>query len=153
MPLSEKLDTLTLSFNFITSLENLDHAPNLSVLDLHNNKLRDVPDVIVSLSNLKTLTLSNNDLSDLNPRMGLMPNLVRIQIEGNPLKRIKAAMRNANAVELKKYLKLRMDESDIHNAEVQMDAKKGMPGAKRALEEQERQGRDVEMRDEESKAP
>ena len=62
---------------------------------------------------LKTLTISNNDLSDINPKLSLLDSLVRITIEGNPLRSIKPAMRNAGAVQLKKFLKLRLDDSEI----------------------------------------
>ena len=97
VPLSAKLDTLNLAFNFITSIENLHNAPKLTVLDLHNNKLTEFPESIVDLKEIKTLRISNNDLGDINPRISLLPNLVRINIEGNPLKCIKSSMRNANA--------------------------------------------------------
>ena len=62
---------------------------------------------------MKTLKVSNNDLSDINPRISLLPNLVRINIEGNPLKCIKSTMRNAGAEQLKKYLKMRLDEGEV----------------------------------------
>jgi len=42
-----------------------------------------------------------------------MPELLRISIEGNPLRSIKPSMRTANAVNLKQYLKLRLDEADV----------------------------------------
>jgi Leucine-rich repeat (LRR) protein len=113
-------------------VHNLEHAPNLSVLDLHNNKITDIPLSLMGLNGLKTLTLSNNDLSDINPRLSLLPNLVRINIEGNPLRRIKPAMRTAGAVELMKYLKLRLEETDIHAEEMRIDAAQGLPGAKSA---------------------
>lgn len=73
MPKSQKLDTLNLAFNFIEQLENLENAPNLTVLDVHNNKISEFPDTIVSMSNLKTLSISNNDLGDINPRISLLP--------------------------------------------------------------------------------
>lgn len=40
----------------------------------------------------------------------MLTELVRINIEGNPLRTIKASMRTAGAVELKKYLKTRLSE-------------------------------------------
>ncbi len=103
------------------------------MLDLHNNKLPELPLSLFGLNQLKTLTLSNNDLSDINPRLSLMPNLVRINIEGNPLRRIKPAMRSAGAVELKKYLKMRLEENDVQAEEMRIDAMQGVPGAKTAL--------------------
>lgn len=109
------------------------------MLDLHNNKLQDLPPSVFGLNQLKTLTLSNNDLSDINPRLSLMPNLVRINIEGNPLRRIKPAMRSAGAVELKKYLKMRLEESDVHAEEMRIDAQQGVPGAKNALAAQKQE--------------
>jgi len=115
VPASTKLDTLSLvtllpyrqGFNFLEGIEGLENAPNLTVLDLHNNKLDNFPDSILQLTELKTLKVSNNNLGDINPRVSLLSNLVRINIEGNPLKCIKATMRNAGADQLKKYLKMR----------------------------------------------
>ena len=64
---------LNLAYNFIEHLHNLDRASNLTVLDLHNNKLDDFPETIIELKNLKTLKVSNNNLSDINPRISLLP--------------------------------------------------------------------------------
>lgn len=69
----------------------------MTVLDLHNNKLKEFPIEITEMKELRTLRISNNDLGDINPKISLLPNLVRINIEGNPLKCIKSTMRNANA--------------------------------------------------------
>jgi len=88
---------LSLAYNFLDSLSGLENAPNLTVLDLHNNKLQDFPSSIIDLKQLKTLKVSNNDLHDINPRIAMLPALVRIAIEGNPLKGIKSTMRNAGA--------------------------------------------------------
>ena len=66
---------------------------------------------------LKTLTLTNNELRDIDPRISLIDELVRLNIEGNPLKMIKPAMRSANAVQLKKYLKMRLEEDVVEQEE------------------------------------
>lgn len=117
VPYSQTLDSIIISFNKISILENLERAPKLSVLDLHNNKIDFLPESILEMGNLKTLNLSNNNLSDLPPRLGMMDNLVRITLEGNPLKSIKASMRNAGAEPLKKYLKMRLDDSVVEQEE------------------------------------
>jgi Leucine-rich repeat (LRR) protein len=62
-----------LAYNKIDVIVNLDRAPNLTILDLHNNKLTALPDEIAELLKLKTLKISNNDLADLNPRLSLLP--------------------------------------------------------------------------------
>jgi Leucine-rich repeat (LRR) protein len=72
-----------------------------------------VPETALGLFKLKTLTISNNNLSDLNPKLALLDSLQRLALDGNPLRAIKPAMRTAGAVEIKKFLKLRMDEEVI----------------------------------------
>jgi len=88
----------------------LRRAPNLSVLDIHNNQFIKVPDSVCELYHLKTLMISNNSLKDINPKIALIDSLVRIAVEGNPLRSIKPSMRNAGAVELKKFLKDRLGD-------------------------------------------
>jgi len=104
VPKSQKLDQILLAFNRIEKLGNLERSPNISVLDLHNNKLTKLPDTVTQLFRMKTLKVSNNDLGDINPRIALIDSLVRISIEGNPLKRLKPAMRTAGAKVLKEFL-------------------------------------------------
>jgi len=118
VPRSDKLDTISLSYNHVVALSNLENAPSLTVLDLHSNKLCELPESILNMSRLKTLTVSNNELRDINPRLALLEDLVRINVEGNPLKVFKPAMRSAGAVELKKYLKMRLGEGEIEEEEV-----------------------------------
>jgi Leucine-rich repeat (LRR) protein len=75
--------------------------------------LTQLPESLFQLYKLKTLQISNNDLNNLDPRLSLLPELLRLSIEGNPLRSIKPAMRSANAVQLKQYLKMRLDETEI----------------------------------------
>ena len=117
VPISKKCDTLNLAYNRLESISNLENAPNLCVLDLHNNQISVLPESMLGLTNLKTLTLSNNNLNEVNPRIALLEQLVRINIEGNPLRSIKPAMRNAGANQLKKYLKMRLEEGEIAQEE------------------------------------
>ena len=127
MPKSKKLDTISLGYNQITSLNNMENAESLTVLDLHSNKLEDLPESVLNMIRLKTLTVSNNELRDINPRIALLEELVRLNIEGNPLKKFKPAMRSANAVQLKKYLKMRLGEDEVEQEEAKQSAAKGMP--------------------------
>lgn len=129
VPDSKALDQILLAFNRIDTLANLERAPNLTVLDVHSNKLLTFPDEVTYLSKLKTLKISNNDLSDLNPRIGLLTNLVRINIEGNPLKCIKSSLRTAGAEPLKKYLKLRLSEDEIAKNEIKENADLKLPNS------------------------
>ena len=127
MPRSDKLDTISLGYNQLTALTNLENAPKLTVLDLHSNKLEDLPESIMNMGGLKTLTVSNNELRDINPRIAMLEDLVRLNIEGNPLKAIKPAMRSANAVQLKKYLKMRLGDGEVEAEEAKQSAARGMP--------------------------
>ena len=97
IPNSKHLDSLILGFNRLFTLENLDRAPNMTIVDLHNNKIQAFPEGLADLRQLKTLKISNNDLADISPRLSLLQHLVRINIEGNPLRSIKPAMRGAGA--------------------------------------------------------
>ena len=47
MPRAEKLDTISLGYNQLTALSNLENAVNLTVLDLHSNKLTDLPESVL----------------------------------------------------------------------------------------------------------
>lgn len=99
MPDSEKLDTLALSYNQLKSLEGLEKGKHsITVLDLHNNKLDQIPNSVNELYKLKTLIVSNNNLNNLDARLSILPDLVRISIEGNPLRSVKPSLRSANAV-------------------------------------------------------
>lgn len=129
VPQSEKLDSLMLAFNQLQGIENVERAANLTVLDLHSNKLQALPDSVCQQYKLKTLKVSNNDLSDINPKIALLDSLARLAIEGNPLRSIKPAVRNAGAVELKKYLKARLGEATIVQEEQRQAVALHIPGA------------------------
>ena len=114
LPSSQVLDSAILSYNSLLNVDNLSGAPSLTVLDLHNNKLTEVPRDIHFLTLLKTLTVSNNDINEIPYQIGFMKALVRINIEGNPLKRLNDKVRSGNAETIKKYLQtkapLELDE-------------------------------------------
>ena len=112
MPKSGKLDSLILSVNRITDLDNLLHAPNLTNIDLDTNKLAKVPDAILSLDKLASLNLSNNDINGLPGIIGVKPSLKKIHLEGNPLKALPAKFRSVPTNVLKDYLKKKLEDAD-----------------------------------------
>jgi Leucine-rich repeat (LRR) protein len=80
MPKSDRLDTISLSFNRLTEFDDFERCPNLTVLILNDNKIKKISHNIIKLKELKTLDLSNNDLPDLPSEIGFINNLVRLQI-------------------------------------------------------------------------
>lgn len=129
VPKSNNLDTIILGFNFIKEIGNLHNAPYLTVIDLHNNKIDEVPDSVLSMMNLKTLNISNNNINNLPPRLALLDNLVRIQLDGNPLKSIKASIRTAKAEDVKSYLRLRLNVKEEEEMEMKRAQEAHLPGA------------------------
>ena len=47
VPRAPKLDTISLGYNQLVDVLNLSNASNLTVLDLHSNKLLDLPESIL----------------------------------------------------------------------------------------------------------
>lgn len=73
--------------------------PNISMLDVSNNNLRDIPHNVHELTNLSVLNISGNvDISELPPQMGLLSRLWNLNTRGcalqDPLK---------SMIESKKY--------------------------------------------------
>lgn len=129
VPKSEKLDSILLSYNFITAVENLETCTSLTVVDLHNNQLAELPECVLGLYQLKTLTISNNNLNNINPKIALIDSLQRLSIDGNPLRSIKPAMRNKSAAEFKKFIKNKLDDEAIFKEEKKQAKALGVPGA------------------------
>ena len=86
IPSSKKLDQLLLGFNSLQSIQNLERCPNLTVLDLHNNKIQTLPDSVCTLYQLKTLKItnykiyrifSNGEIHYLHPKDGFLPEKVQ----------------------------------------------------------------------------
>jgi len=110
-------------------VENLENAPNLTVLDLYNNKIKELPLCVYKMQELKTLGIANNDLNAIDPYLGNMVNLVRVSIEGNPPRSIESNMRSAGAAQLKKYLKDKLSDEKVEEGEQAYAHAKGLPGA------------------------
>lgn len=57
--------------------------PNVSMLDVSNNKLKEIPHNIYELSNLSVLNISGNpDIVELPPQMGLLSRLWNLNTQG-----------------------------------------------------------------------
>ncbi len=91
----------------MTNIQGLENAPNLTVLDIDNNKLDKLPANVLKLRKLKTLNIANNAINDLPSELALIDSLARLIIEGNPLKAINSTLRTGSTEALKKHLKMK----------------------------------------------
>lgn len=110
LPVSAVLDQVFLGYNALSSINEesvLRVKDSITVLDMRDNKLSDLPANIACLYRLKTLDVANNDLSDLPPGLGYLKHLNHIIIDGNPLRAIRRSILSAGCESLKKYLRTR----------------------------------------------
>lgn len=110
LPVSAVLDQVFLGYNALSSINEdsvLRVKDSITVLDVRDNKLSDLPATIACLYKLKTLDLSNNDLVDLPPGLGYLKHLNHIIVDGNPLRAIRRSVLSAGCESLKKYLRTR----------------------------------------------
>jgi hypothetical protein len=78
----------------------------LEVLDLGNNKIKEIPVAFVHfLRNLGNLCLVNNDLSYIPNLLGFHKNLHTLQLDGNPLKAIRRQVLDKGTNGIMEYLK------------------------------------------------
>lgn len=110
LPVSAALDQVFLGYNSLSSINEesvLRVKDSITVLDVRDNKLSDLPVNIACLYRLKTLDLANNDLPDLPPGLGYLKHLNHIITDGNPLRAIRRSILSAGCESLKKYLRTR----------------------------------------------
>jgi Leucine-rich repeat (LRR) protein len=110
LPKGSTLDQVFLGYNQLLELNEesiLRVKDSITVFDIRDNKLSNLPAKLACLFKLKTLDLSNNDLSDLPPGLGYLKNLNHILIDGNPLRAIRRSILTAGCESLKKYLRTR----------------------------------------------
>ena len=79
----QSLNRLWVDWEGVTDLTGLEHATNLSDLDLRGNSISD-PTPLKGLTNLSDLSLSGNSISDLTPLKGLT-NLRYLYLSGNSI--------------------------------------------------------------------
>lgn len=78
----------------------------LEILDLGNNKIKEVPVALVHyMHNLTLLNLVNNDLFNIPPLLGHHKTIKTIQIDGNPLKAIRRPIIEKGADAILKFLR------------------------------------------------
>ncbi|KAK7099984.1 leucine-rich repeat-containing protein 40-like [Littorina saxatilis] len=110
----ENLKELHLGNNAIMGItaEHLQHLGSITFLDLRDNKVVKLPEEIILLQGLERLDLTNNDISALPYALGTINSLKAVVLDGNPMKSIRRDIIMRGTVELKKYLRSRMEEPE-----------------------------------------
>ncbi|XP_032822010.2 leucine-rich repeat-containing protein 40 [Petromyzon marinus] len=90
--------------------EHLRPLGAISVLDLRDNKLKELPDEVTLLHGLERLDLTNNDISSLPNALGNLGKLKSLALEGNPLRAIRRDIINRGTQEILKFLRSRIEE-------------------------------------------
>lgn len=113
----KSLKELHLGYNLINELNDEHLAPlsQISMLDLRDNKLTEVPQEITLLVKLQRLDLTNNSLQNLPNEIGLMENLRHLQFDGNPIRNIRRDIMRRGTTELMKFLRSRIQEPPSNN--------------------------------------
>ncbi|ETL83029.1 hypothetical protein F442_17556 [Phytophthora nicotianae P10297] len=110
LPEGAALDQVFLGYNTLATIDEtsiLRVKDSVTVLDMRDNKLANLPANVACLYRLKTLDVANNDLSDLPPGLGYLKHLNHFIVDGNPLRAIRRSVISAGCESLKKYLRTR----------------------------------------------
>ena len=79
---------------------------NLEVLDIGNNKIREMPTATAFyLASLTSLTMPNNDVTSMPAWIGFHQRISTLQIDGNPLKQIRRQIVDKGTQEIMRYLR------------------------------------------------
>jgi len=103
------VDQVLLGFNKLVSIHefHLERLQELSVLDIRDNKITDIPEEAYLCKSLKMLECSNNDLTVLPTFLGYMPALQALSVHGNALRGFRHSVLDSGAESLKAYLRTR----------------------------------------------
>ncbi|GIY59447.1 leucine-rich repeat-containing protein 40 [Caerostris darwini] len=97
----------------ILSTEFLETIPNVTLLDVRDNKITEIPDTICSLQSLERLDISNNGLSSLPYTLGTLPHLKFLSINGNPMRSIRRDIIQRGTVQLLRWLRSRIEDPSL----------------------------------------
>ncbi|XP_054880076.1 leucine-rich repeat-containing protein 40 isoform X2 [Poeciliopsis prolifica] len=93
--------------------EQLTCLSAVTLLELRDNKIRNLPEELMLLLTLTRLDLTNNDISTLPASLSLLPNLKVLLLEGNPLRGIRKELLAKGTSDLLKYLRGRIKEEAV----------------------------------------
>ncbi|CAG8690148.1 6483_t:CDS:2, partial [Dentiscutata heterogama] len=94
-----KLKEFLTSLNLFETFGPLLHTtPDLEILDIGDNKFRELPEGLLSLKSLKRLDLSNNDFKVLPAELGMLTTLDFLGWEGNPIRNAPKGSKSTAAV-------------------------------------------------------
>lgn len=79
--------------------------PHLKVLDLKDNKIKEIPDDISKLGQLIRFDITNNELSNLPNCLGFMKRLQNLSVEGNKIRLIRRDILQCGTVRILKFLR------------------------------------------------
>ena len=114
----DQLLELYLGNNSLTIIpENL--SKSITILELRDNKINDVPQSITSFTKLERFDIANNNVSKLPPVMGNMLSIKVIALDGNPLRTIRRDIINRGTQAVLKHLKSRivLSNDDLKNVQ------------------------------------
>ncbi|VDL99330.1 unnamed protein product [Schistocephalus solidus] len=98
---TQPIERLSLASNKLTKIDGqgLAQLDTLTILDLRDNLLTELPNEIEALSSLKQLVVASNQLTRLPPTLVTLPSLVWLDISHNKLTELPTGMEALNAVE------------------------------------------------------
>jgi len=101
------LKNLFISNNRLESLPLLQDAISIIKITIDTNRLKSLPESIVTMTQLKLLDIASNEISFIDPRLGLLESLNVLKIDGNPTRERRLA--GLNTDDLKRNLRNKIE--------------------------------------------